>query len=598
MNESSALLPPSGRLCSFVRRVIADSRGGALVLALLVSVIVLGLGAVALTVSRTEVNVSSNYQRGLSAKYFAESDLRRVVGQQNDLTASPRYLFAPASYQYRATGPNDTSRLAVRNAVSPLPSGNQTLGTVQTSVLGKDPVVDSPPYTLQSTATLSDGTSTTYQAVVDVLSLLDFALFSDEDVYIAPDIVIGGRVYSGGLIGLTGPIATFLQRVEYVRGLQNPSFGDFRQGRAQIQPLPSIPALVDLTFFESASKNAGVCSNGRGLFIGQQGPAVVRNQARNVFRAYKAGGSGSRARKQRNQSRPGCRDQDWCYAIDLGLFDFTARPITYAGVPLVGFDGNPLTDFNGVIWTDAEVHVWGHLGGRSVEDNTITDSRNYMTPKMISYNRYSNNVLDAGEDGSNGGVLNGKLDPGNKGVNLGIYAKRNLYIDHNIFAGTDSIGNPVRLGLVARDYVRIDSYSPRVIIVQAAVLAVEETWRPAGNQSSHRPNDWANNNGAAPPNTYVYDMNQDGVIQSNNGASRRSDRNETRMRYAWTLRNLGNLVVRERPSSGPWTAVRPPHPRFYLYDTQLQTAEIPCYPTLPSYGIVPGSFTEITAGLP
>jgi hypothetical protein len=60
---------------------------------------------------------------------------------------------------------------------------------------------------------------------------------------------------------------------------------------------------------------------------------------------------------------------------------------------------------------------------------------------------------------------------------------------------------------------------------------------------------------------------------------------------AWAIQNLGNLVVATPPNSGHWASHG--HPRFYTYDTQLQTAEIPCYPTLPNYGIVPGSFTEV-----
>jgi len=200
-------------------------------------------------------------------------------------------------------------------------------------------------------------------------------------------------------------------------------------------------------------------------------------------------------------------------------------------------------------------------------------------------------VLDPGEDGNNGGTSNGILDPANKGVNLGIYANSYVIIDHNIFAGTDSIGNPVRMALVSRDYTRIDGNSPKLIVVEFAVLAVTKSWRPFGGHNNHEPNYWANVNGDSPPDSYVYDIDWDGVIESNNGMPRSEDRNETSMKNAWAIHNLGNLVVSTQPSSGHWASHG--HPRFYTYDTQLQTAEIPCYPTLPNYGIVPGSFMEV-----
>lgn len=578
------------RLFTEVRDKLEDQRGAALVLALLVSLIVLGVGAMALSVSRGEMQVSSNYYRGLSAKYFSESGLEQAVGSQNDLTQSPRFLFDPASYSRRAANPNDTSFFVSQQADAPLTAGQRTVGSVQTLVMGKDPVVDPPPYTVQSIATLSDGSSATFQAMLDVISLLDFAVFSDNDVYIAPNITISGRLYSGRDISLTGPTSLFLQRVEYANQLYNSGNGIFQQGYSQIPPLPSIPSLVNLTFFENASKNAGVCSSGRGLYIGFDGGSVVDNQTTNLFRAYR---NGSAANRDRYGTISKCRNNTSCYLIDLSLFDFAAAPVTYGGTPLVAYDGSALTNFNGVIFADVEVHVFGHLGGRSVEDATVADTRSYMTPPFVSSNVYSNNTLDAGEDGSNGGVADGQLDPGKKGVSMGIYGNRTIWIDHNIFAGQDTAGLPVRLALVARDSVRIDRYSPKTIMAQTAVLAVNGTWRPFGTTSSHQNNYWARNGGDAGPNTYRWDLNQNGVIESDNGAGNSGDRNETSMLSAWTLFNLGNLVVNLRPSSNPWTSVSPAHPRFYTYDTQLMTSEIPCYPTLPNYGIIPGSFTEI-----
>lgn len=580
----------------------SDESGGAILLTLLVAVVVLGLASVVMILSGSEVRVSSNYQRGLAAKYVAEAGLDHAVGSHNDLTATPRYLFDEDNYASRASGPDDTTFFDPMDAVAPLSDGDAVVGTIERRILGKDPVVDAPPYRVESTARMEDGTSTTYQALVDVLSLLDFALFSDEDVYIAPDIVLSGRVYSAKKISLTGPTSTFLRRVEYGESLENESYGDFQMGHEKIDERPSISDIVDLDFFEDAARNAGVCGDGRGLYIGTGGSVASAAQTTALFRAYQDGDPA----EAEAEDAPGCRENDPCYAIDLTLFDFSASPITYNGVPLVGDDGGPLTDFNGVIWVDQEVHVWGHLGGRSPEDGTVADQLGYMTPPGIDENLYSNDLLDNGEDGSNGGTANGLLDPAGQGMNLGIYTEEYLYIDHNIWAGTDANGDPVRLGLVAKKDVRIDSYSPRTIIVEAAVLSVDESWRPQGSvqwkwqggwtleNDTHQENDWARNGGDGGPNTYRYDLDGDGQQEGNNGIGQSGDRNENSMRDAWTLRNVGNLVVNERPHSGPWSQPSwDPHPRYYTYDTNLMTAEIPCYPTLSTYGITPGSFREI-----
>ncbi len=578
-----------GRFGGF-RTSLRDERGGAIILAILVSMVVLGAGAVALTVSRGDMRISAYHNRGVLAKYHAESQLQRAVGLQNDLTASPRWLFNPINYTKRAAGPNDTSRMTLQAADAPFGGGTRADGEVLLSIIGKDPVTQSPPYTVRSRAVLADGSSATYQATLDVLSLLDFAVFSDDDIFIAPNITISGRVYSGRVIDLTGPTATFLRRVEYATTLNNPGNGMFMQGHGKVAPLPSLSALVNLNFFESASKASGVCSQGRGIYIGYDGPASVDVQTTSRFRAWQ---NGALATNQGwgNPANPGCRTGATCYALDMGLFDFSAQPITYGGVPVLGFDGTPIMNFNGIIWADGEIHVWGHLGGRSIEENTVTDANRLITPPFVAANRYSNNLLDAGEDGNNGGAANGRLDPRNRGVSLGVYSDSYAIIDHNLFADTDSLGNPVRMAIVSRNDTRIDGTSPSLIRVEAAVLSVNATWSPQGPHGSHTPNDWANLNGDQPPDAYVYDVDWDGVIEPNNGQPNAGDRDETNVRWAWSLQNLGNLVVATRPNSGHWASGA--HPRFYTYDPRLQTAEIPCYPTLPNYGIVPGSFTEV-----
>lgn len=556
-----------------------DQRGAALVMVLLVAVILVGLGGVAIAVSNSETRASGNYESSIQAKYFAESELDRTIGLQNDLTRSPRFLLDPNTYISRS---DTLSVMSPQVAVEPLTSGDEIVGLVSTRIIGKDPVTTPAPFVIRSTAVLNDSSSTTYQAVLDVLSLLDFAVFSDAQINIAPNITIGGRVYSRSNVRLTGPTATFLQRVEYVGNLQNSSWGVFQYGHGQVPMLPQIGALVNMGFYENASKSAGVCTDDRGLYIGFDGGAAVDAQTTALFHDNNG---------QKPNSQSGCRNGGNCKVIDLSLFDFSANPITYNGVALIGFDGTLLTNFNGVIFVDDELHIWGHLGQRSVEDETILDTRGYMTPPMIGTNVYSNNTLDAGEDGLNGGLSDGILNLPLRGLSIGIYVDDDIFIDHNIWAGVDAAGRPVRMALVADDDVRIDPHSPRAVIVEAAVLAVTGTWRPLGSSGDRQPNEWANARGSLAPNSYPFDLNGNGALQVDNGVGQPGDRNEHNMEWAWTLRNEGNLVVTTSPSSGPWSSGG--HPRYYNYDQMLRTSEIPCYPTLPLYGVVPGTFTEM-----
>jgi len=556
---------------------LADERGAALVLVLLVATILFALGSLAVAVSIPESRIAGNFQNSIAAKYFAESAIEKVVGLQNDMTKSPRYLLNPSSYALLTA---DSVVFPLDSAISPRAGGNRTVGTIRTAITNANPWDTPAPYTVRATATLNDGSSTTYEAAVDVVSLLDFAVYSEASIGIAPNITISGRLYSGANINFTGPNIILMGRVEYVSSISGVQYADFRKGYEQVDALPSVVNLADMSFYEQAAKSAGECTDGIGLYIGSDGPSSVDQQSTNLF---------TRLNYKKWNSQSGCRDGNNCVVLDLSLFDFSVSPVTYNGTALIGFDGQPLTDFNGIIFSEMETHTWGHLGGRSVEDLPVTDTRAYMTPPGVSVNLYSNNVLDTGEDGVNGGVVNGQLDPRGRGANVGLYVLGNIYIDHNIFAGVDSAGQPVRFAMVARDYVHVDAHSPRTIIMESAVLAVTRTWDPEGSSSNHQANYWAENGGTG--GGYVYDLDGDGTIETNTGVGQSGDRNETSMLYAWTLLNLGNLVTDTRPNSGVWASYG--HPRYYVYDVELQTAEIPCYPTLPDFGIVPGSFTEV-----
>jgi hypothetical protein len=92
--------------------------------------------------------------------------------------------------------------------------------------------------------------------------------------------------------------------------------------------------------------------------------------------------------------------------------------------------------------------------------------------------------------------------------------------------------------------------------------------------------------------TYIYDLDGDGVIETDIGQGKAGDRNEKEMRDAWLNLDLGNMVVAESASWGPWVTTA--HAGVKIYDFGLLVAEPPCWPVLPYYGMVPGSFIERT----
>ncbi|MBA2564733.1 MAG: pilus assembly PilX N-terminal domain-containing protein [Gemmatimonadetes bacterium] len=623
-------------------------RGIALVTTLIIMSVILFLGTFALVSSRSEIRTSANYRGRLQAQYFAESGIDEIVGYQNDLTASPRYLFNPAKYTRMAS---DSSVLNDLKATDPK-TGKQ-VGTIHRVILDKNPAAEPPPYRLRTTATMNDGSQAEYEVEVNALSLLDFAMYAEGSLgYVTPGMWLG-RTYVNGNISIWGDCSTpeiFMKKVEYTGNLSGAPCGDFREGSFKILPYPPLTSLVDLGYYENAGTKAGYCGDGIGLYIGVvQGPGSVQDQSRSLFLMEDVPKPGvenlasiSDWSNSKGEAVNGCMNAAGCYQIDLTLFDFAADTVTYGGIGLLDVTGAKLLrkNFNGVIYVDGELHVWGILGGRSTEDRVVVDSitsydATFRRPTDVgnlnpgletigtwprgkpfhhhprfSYlkapyngwlsNRYSNNALDAGEDANGNGIL----DPARKGTNLTVVTPLDddIIVDHNIHYGTDRNGNRVSLGLLSGDAIFIDANSPRMLVATGAMLARGSDnlngWNgsfvalPNNDQTTHRLNFWAKAGGDSNPadSTYVYDMNGTGMIETNIGQGLAGDRNETSMRAAWANLALGNNVTAAGASWGPW--VTTPHAGTKIYDFDLLAAEPPCWPVLPYYGTVSGSFTE------
>jgi hypothetical protein len=627
-----------------------DQRGIALVSALIIMSVLMFLGTFALISSRSEIRTSANYRGRVQAQYFAESSIDQIVGYQNDMTAVPRYLFDPTNYV--SMGP-DSSVFIDQNAIDP--KTGATVGTIHRLIVDKNPAAEPPPYRLRTTATMTDGSQASYEVELNALSLLDFAMYSEASLsYVTPGLWMG-RTYVKGNISIFGNCATpeiFMKKVEYTGSLSGASCGDFREGAKKIPAYPPLTALVNLNFFESAAKGAGVCGNGMGLFIGDDGSNALKDQSRRLFEMKDGSQPGvddlmdaSKWATSEGEAVTGCLNEAPCYQIDFTLFDFTADPITYGGKTVIGWNGQPLrpSTFNGVIWSKGELHVWGILGGRSTVDWVTVDSVTildaalrrpkekpegklnpqlesipmgargrpfYHHPKFnelaapwnaLTRNLYSNNALDPGEDANGNGIL----DPAGRGRNLTLVTDvdSDIVIDHNIHYGTDANGNRVSLGLIAGDAIYVDLNSPRGFLATGALLGRGTDdfggWKgsfialPNNDQTTHRLNFWAKRAGDMNPadSSYVFDLSGNGAIETDIGQGLPGDRNETKMLAAWVNLDLGNMVTAGGASWGPW--VTTPHAGIKIYDFEMLASEPPCWPILPYYGTVSGSFSEL-----
>ena len=550
----------------------SSETGHTLVFTILLVVVLFTLASGLILTTSTDFKVAGAVTHHGTALYSADAGLRNIVCLQNDTTRSPRYLFDSDSYQDLEGDPT-LEDLELIDSVD-----GHLIGISTCEILGSNPLSDPPPYTARCAA-LVGGASRTVRAEIAPIRILDYAVFSEADVRIAPNITINGKIYSADRLILNGPPIIFNKDVEYVNGIVNQDYGTYNGPVEQIDPWPSLTSVVELAFFELASKETGHCGDGVGLYIGPD------SGARHNDLFYLSSSS---------------------YQIDLTLFDFSGpfkdppEPVSYNGTDLERYEsGEPLTDFNGIIFIDKHLYIWGINGGRSVEDFHVVDGDkplssyyDYPGPNGTGNNLYSNNRLDPLEDGTGGGVVNGVLDPAGRGRNLTIVTAQyqDVYIAHNCFTGTDHAGNPVAMGIISGDAIKITSDSPRTIFIEAALLAVGEdsgySWYPLGSSSSHQDNYWAE----GPDGTYVFDLDNDGIIEDDNGQGQPEDRDETSILSAWSLINEGNLVTYDTPVSGIWASGG--HIRIYQYDQKLEYAELPCYPIIPIYGIRPGTWIE------
>jgi len=358
--------------------------------------------------------------------------------------------------------------------------------------------------------------------------------------------VLSGDVWVGNNLNLDGYPVTFLRDVSVGGVINNYTNGIFYGEVIQDADPIDLESAVDLTYYTNLAQG-NIPGKGTGI--------------------YKSSSS----------------------TIDLGLFDFSG--------PVPKYDGSSLTaDFNGVVYVNGDAYVKGTLEGGSItviasDDVVVTDhvrtsnmATGYtQTNPPIVFNSvqgveqtetvYLNNIVTADttvikmrtsgrkwnqmrmelmEDGNVVGetylvrrpgspdeqmavISNLSLDPWAHSYSANIYYK-SLGIGANPAWVRAYTGNPVNLGLVAKDKVYIHPETPRQLVIDAALLARDGSWYALGDNLSH-------------PDEYD---------------------------SSWQLTINGPIITAVGGSAGPWSAYG--GTREYNYDEDILSNPPPNFP--------------------
>jgi len=251
-------------------------------------------------------------------------------------------------------------------------------------------------------------------------------------------------------------------------------------------------------------------------------------------------------------------------SVNLDLFDFTGTSPRYNGEVLPD-------DFNGVIFCEGDISVAGTLEGQSLTffsaddivatghirtGTTMTSSTTMNPPMLFNANNGEQqiitrniddiidpytNVLKLGVNSQKWSKLrmyileDGVRIPGKQGEIVRMPGSKdertvvinNLDIDPDTHTYSAEVhywsdgngttitqveacgGDPINIGLVAKDMFYIDAGTPRQLNIDAAILARDRTWNALGSASSH-------------PDGYdpgVWELTMTGPIITMNGGS-------------------------------------------------------------------------------
>jgi PilX N-terminal len=235
-------------------------------------------------------------------------------------------------------------------------------------------------------------------------------------------------------------------------------------------------------------------------------------------------------------------------SLNFSNFDFcelTLNPpdtvITYAGAPVINtVTGATLraNEFNGIIFFESDAPVEGTLDGKSARNVTV-----FATDDILITDNIRTGHL--GWDSATGLPTGG--------------------------------GDPVNAGLVAYDYIYIDRYTPRVLQIDAALMATRNNWRVNGGGTADHP--------IAGPGPL--DLDIDGITGEtpvNHDPSAGSGWDELNINAnTWVLNINGPIITKNGGSAYPWNAssvlsAASGPTRRYNYDLDVTDFPPPCYP--------------------
>jgi hypothetical protein len=399
----------------------------------------------------------------------------------------------------------------------------------------------------------------------------------------APGATLGGRVYCGCDITLTGYPVTFRQDVEVVGQIVNRSCGVYQSHVLEGAPATQLSSAMDPASFRALATAAG-------LYYNSASPTPE---------------------------------------IDLSLFDFSTSP------PRYGTQNLP-ANFNGVIFSEYDLAVKGLLEGRSltlVANDQIIISGNIrtgcsrqaaalvspsltfnadagqeavssanLTPLLttpsdcvtvdVSGANWQRVTMYVYEDSHLLGVETLERPPGVSGNLTGTTVLSGVKIKpaahsyraevHYWSNGTGqatvdvglAAGDPVNVGLIARNEVCISQYTPRVLRVDAALFSRDSCWRPVDYA------DDTDSDNSHPACTGVYDLDGDGTIETMD----EDGWNETAANQnTWMLTINGPIITKDTGSAGPWSyqgTATGKGTRHYNYDDDVVYYQPPSFPVM------------------
>jgi len=135
-------------------------------------------------------------------------------------------------------------------------------------------------------------------------------------------------------------------------------------------------------------------------------------------------------------------------------------------------------------------------------------------------------------------------------------------------------GDPVNLGLLAKDYCYISQYAPRVLTIDAALFARDQNWRPQDYS------DGSDSNGSHVKCHGIWDLDQDGQIETSN----EDGWNEANVGdNTWMLNINGPIITKNGGSAGAWESQGSSQgkgTRHYNYDDDIVYYEPPAFPVM------------------